>query len=159
MRQRWYWLCALLGVLLVATSCGGGDATPDVQDDGDTGQAAFAEPMEIVGLTWTSGVSEETGEPVDSVESFTTISPAVIAVVEVTNVPAGTDFTASWTIDGIEVPEATMNVTVEEDMSVAYVAFEFIREEGRYFPLGELEAVVTASSGESIDATVDIQLP
>lgn len=160
MRQRWYLLSALLGVLFLAAACGGGDASPTVQDDA----AAATEPgldgqMAIAGLTWTSAVSGDTGEPVDSVESFTTISPSVIAVVEATDVPAGTEFTASWSIDGIDVPEATMNVTVEQDMTEAWIAFEFIRDEGRYFPLGELQVVVTASTGDSVDATVDIQLP
>jgi hypothetical protein len=153
-------LSALLGVLLLATACSGDDASPTVQDDGATIlEPGLDAPMAIAGLTWTSAVSDDTGEPVDSVESFTTISPSVIAVVEATDVPAGTQFTATWSIDGIDVPEATMDVTVEQDMTEAWIAFEFIRDEGRYFPLGELEVVVTASTGESIDATVDIQLP
>lgn len=162
MRQRWYLLTAVLGVLLLASACGSESASPDPQDDGEGSNGAgptLDEPMQIVGLTWTSAVSDSTGEPVDSVESFTTISPAVVAVVEASSVPAATEFTATWSIDGIDVPEATMNVTVEKDLAVAFVAFEFIREEGRYFPLGELEVVVTASTGETIDATVDIQLP
>lgn len=160
MRQRWYLLTALLGVLLLVTACGsdGDDDVPDIGADESSG-ASVVEPMDVIGLTWTSAISEVTGEPVDSVESFTTISPAVVAVVEATNVPAGTDFTATWSIDGIDVPEATMTVSVEDDMTVAFVAFEFIREEGRYFPLGELQVVVTASTGETLDASVDIELP
>lgn len=160
MRQRWYLLTAVLGVVLLVTACGSESDAPGRQDEEGGGAAPAAqEPMAITGLTWTSAVSDSTGEPVDSVEAFTTISPAVVAVVEASNVPAGTEFTATWRIDGIDVPEATMNVTVEDDMAVAYVAFEFIRAEGRYFPLGELEVVVTASTGDTVDATVDIQLP
>ena len=160
MRQRWYLLTAVLGVLLFATACGSESDAPGPQDgEGGAAAPALEEPMAITGLTWTSAVSNETGEPVDSVEAFTTISPAVVAVVEASDVPAGTEFTATWRIDGLEVPEATMNVTVEDDLAVAYVAFEFIRADGRYFPLGELEVVVTVSTGDSIDATVDIQLP
>ena len=159
MRQRWYLLAALLGVLILATACGGDEPAADPDDGAAGNEPGPVKPMEIAGVTWTSGVTDDTGEPVDSVESFTTISPSIIAVVEATNVPAGTGFTATWSIDGIDVPETTMEVTVEEDMTLAYVAFEFIRDEGRYFPLGELQVVVTASSGESVDATVDIQLP
>ena len=72
--------------------------------------------------------------------------PSVIAVVEATDVPAGTEFTATWSIDGIDVPDATMTATVTDDMTRAWIAFEFVREEGRYFPLGELQVIVTASS-------------
>ena len=98
-------------------------------------------------VVWTSGVDEASGEPLDEVDVYTTVSPAIVAVVPAANVPAGTEFTATWTIDGIEVPEATMSVTVDEDMRVAWVAFELARDEGRYFPLGELEVTVTTSTG------------
>lgn len=117
------------------------------------------EPMEIVGLTWTSAVDPGTGEPGDRVEGFTTISPSIVAVVEARNVPAETTFTATWTIDGLDVPEATIDVTVEDDMATAWVAFQFVRDEGRYFPLGVLSVTVTASSGDAIDGSVGIALP
>ena len=150
----------MLGVLLLAAACGGEDAAPTARDDSATGNEPGLEaPMEITGLTWTSAVSSDTGEPLDHVEAFTTISPSVIAVVKATDVPAGTEFTATWSIDGIDVPEATMNATVGDDMTEAWIAFEFVRDEGRYFPLGELQVVVSASTGDSVDATVDIQLP
>jgi hypothetical protein len=155
-RHRWYLLFALAGVLIVAAACG----NDEPGDDDQAGQGSLLqEPMEIVGLTWTSAVDSSTGEPVDRVESFTTISPSVVAVVEARNVPAGTEFTTTWMIDGLDVPEATMQVTVEDDMATAWVAFEFIRDDGRYFPLGELSVTVDVSSGESIDDSVDIQLP
>lgn len=153
---------AFLAMFLILVACGS-DESPsgsDAQPTADATRAAMENAtMEIAGTTWTSGVDDTTGEPVDDVENYTTISPAIILVVEVTNVSSGTDFTATWAIDGLEVPEAEMRVTVEEDMAVAWIAFEFTREEGRYFPLGELQADVTASSGETVTATVDIQLP
>lgn len=157
-RGRWVHLLAIVSILLTVAGCGSeDDASPDEAEA--TAGASDIAPMEIAGLTWTSGVEEETGEPVDNVEAYTTISPAIVAVVEATNVPAGTVFTATWTIDGLDVPEATMDVTVAEEMATAWIAFEFVRAEGRYFPLGELEVTVTSSSGDTIDASVPIQLP
>lgn len=110
-------------------------------------------------VIWTSGIDEDSGEPIDEVDAFTTISDRIVAVVPAANVPAGTEFTATWTIDGLNVPEATMTATVEQEMSTAWVAFEFLRDEGRYFPLGELEVTVTATSGETVEGSVEIGLP
>lgn len=164
-RRRWLKLTAhmivMTGILLLVTGCGSADDVsepPGIPVDDEptpTSEPAFG----LLDIAWTSGIDEDTGEPVDEVEVFTTVSPGIVAAVEATNVPAGTELTAEWTIDGIEVPEATMNVTVEQDMSTAWIAFEFVRDEGRYFPLGELEVVVTASSGQSINGSVAIGLP
>lgn len=152
-------MLAMIGVLVVATACGN-----DASDGTGTGDAvqptpALPGPMRIEGLTWTSAVDETTGEPVDEVAAYTTTAPGIVAVVEASNVPAGTTFTASWTIDGQEVPEAEMRTTVGQDMTTAYVAFRFLRAEDRYFPLGELAVTVTAGSGETISGAVEIQLP
>lgn len=149
----------MIGVLVVASACGN-DAS-DTGKAGNPGQQApgLPAPMRIGKLTWTSAVDETTGEPVDEVAAYTTTAPAIVAVVEASNVPAGTEFTASWTIDGQDVPEAGMRTTVEEDMTTAFVAFRFVRAEDRYFPLGELSVTVTASSGETISDAVEIELP
>jgi hypothetical protein len=152
----------MTGILLLVAGCGGGNVDEPPQTPAPEEPTATPEPepdFGLVDIAWTSAIDEDTGEPVDEIEAFTTVSPGIVAAVEANNVPAGTGFTAEWTIDGLEVPEATMNVTVEQDMSTAWIAFEFIRDEGRYFPLGELEVVVTASSGETIDGSVTIQLP
>jgi hypothetical protein len=147
------------GLLLILAGCGGAGSEQDPTPAIPTATPEPKVPLELVGLTWTTGVDRVSGEPVDQVDAYTTSSPAIIAVVQATDVPAGTEFVAEWEIDGLEVPDATMRVSVENDMSVAWVSFEFIRDEGRYFPLGELTVTVTTSSGESIDSAVSIELP
>lgn len=147
------------GILLVIAACGGGGGEEEPVPAAPTATPVPDPTLELVDITWASELDRSTGEPVDEIDAFTTVSPAIIAVVQATDVPAGTELTAGWTIDGLEVPDATMRVTVEQDMAVAWVAFEFIREEGRYFPLGELAVTVTTSTGESIDGAVRIELP
>lgn len=146
-------------MLLVLAGCGGIGSDAEPTPEAPTPTAEPEAPLELVDITWTSAVDRVTGEPAGEEEAFATISPAIIAVVQANDVPAGTEFIAEWTIDGLDVPDATMRVTVEQDMSTAWVSFEFIRDEGRYFPLGELAVTVTTSGGESIDSAVTIELP
>lgn len=155
MRHRWFLALAMIGVLVVATACG----SDDVPEEAPTPTPGLPEAMQIERLVWTSAVDETTGEPVDEVAAYTTTSPAIVAVVEASNVPAGTTFTANWTIDGQQVPEAEMRTTVDDDMTTAYVAFQFLRQEDRFFPLGDLEVTVTTSTGETASGAVEIELP
>ncbi len=145
----------MIGVLVVASACGS-DAGPV---ETPTPTPGLPDRMQVERLVWTSAVDEATGEPIDEVAAYTTTSPAIVAVVEASNVPAGTTFTASWTIDGQQVPEAEMRTTVDDDMTTAYVAFQFLRQEDRLFPLGELDVTVTTSTGETISGAVEIELP
>ena len=164
MRNRWFLAAILLGCLTIAVACGN-DAGSGTGDDGAAAPEPTAVPrptevpFAISDVVWTTGIDEESGEPVDEVDAFTTVSPRLVAIIEVENVSAGTGFTAIWTIDGIEVPDATMEATVDEDMSTAWIAFEFVRDEGRYFPLGELEVTITSTTGETVQGSVDIELP
>lgn len=160
MRNRWLLGTIVLACLVMTVSCGGGDDTPPQQEPRPTPTAQATEvPLTMDDIVWATGIDEASGEPLDEVSAYTTVSPAIVAVVPAGNVPAGTEFTATWTIDGLEVPQATMTATVEQDMQSAWVAFEFLRDEGRYFPLGVLEITVTASTGESVQSSIDIELP
>lgn len=161
MRNRWVLGAILLGCLALAVGCGRDNDGGGDQETGPslTPTAQPAPPFTVDDVIWTTGVNESTGVPLDQADAYTTISPAVVAVVPARNVPAGTEFTATWTIDDLDVPEANMSVTVEQDMSTAWVAFEFVRDDDRYFPLGTLEVTVTASSGETVDGSVEIGLP
>ncbi len=154
-RHRWFLVLAMIGMLVVASACGS-DAGPEVAP---TPTPGLPDAMQIERLVWTSAVDETTGEPVDEVAAYTTTSPAIVAVVEASNVPAGTTFTASWTIDGQQVPEAEMRTTIDDDMTTAYVAFQFLRQEDRFFPLGELEVMVTTNTGDTVSGAVEIELP
>lgn len=155
-RQRLALGTVLLCCMIIVAGCGGGrpaQPTPTAEPE------ISMPPLTLQRVIWTEDVDPATGEPVGEVDTYTTTSPAIIAVVQAANVPAGTGLTATWTIDGLEVPEATMQVEVDNDYSAAWVSFEFAREEGRYFPLGVLELTVTANTGETIQDSVTIELP
>lgn len=158
MRYRWLLGAILLACLMLVTGCGGGES-PKPTPEPDVAPEPTVAPFTLDDIVWSSGVDAATGEPLDEVDAYTTVSQAIVAVVPATNVPAGTEFTAIWTIDGLDVPETTMSVIVEEDMSTAWIAFELARDEGRYFPLGELELTVTSSTGEEVSGSVRITLP
>ena len=159
MRYRWLLGAILFACLALVTACGGGESPEPTEPTPEPTPEPTVAAFTVDDVVWTSGVDEASGEPLDEVDAYTTVSPAIVAVVPAANVPAGTEFTATWTIDGIEVPEATMSVTVDEDMRVAWVAFELARDEGRYFPLGELEVTVTTSTGDEVAGSVRIELP
>jgi hypothetical protein len=160
-RNRWLLVTIALGCLVLAVGCGGTSDEPETQSAPQpTATPGPSEvPFAMDGVVWASAIDEDTGEPVDEVDAYTTVSDRIVAVVPASNVLTGTEFTATWTIDGIDVPEATMSVTVEQDLVTAWIAFEFVRDEGRYFPLGELEVTVTASTGDEVTGSVDIELP
>ena len=158
-------LWAMASCVLVLTACGGsGDedrtsglisavteatATPDLPPA----------PAELLGITWTTAVDPETQAPEGEVTSFPTDAPAIIAAVDVGELQAGTVLTATWSIDGVEVPQATMQVTAEQDLQEGWATFQFTRAADRLFPLGELEVRITAGDGSAVTGTVDIVLP
>lgn len=138
-----------LAALVVLTGCGGSE------DPGEPTPTPL--PTMAVGeVQWASSVDVESGEPVEAVRQFGPQSDQIVAVVEATWVPAGTTFTAEWSIDGESVPDVSTSVTVEETMSDAWVSFAFERVEGEVFPLGVLEVTITASSGESVTGSIEI---
>lgn len=147
--------------VLVLAACGGSDDGAGQERTIAAIDAVATPPAaaELLGVTWTTAVDPETRVPKNEVTSFPNDAPAIIAAVEIGEVQAGTVLTATWSIDGVEVPQATMQVTAQQDLQEGWATFQFIRDPARLFPLGELEVRVTAPGDNAVTATVDIVVP
>src|SRR5699024_3096954 len=110
-------------------------------------------------VVWTTEVDPETREPQDEVSSYPNNAPAIIAAVNVEQLPGGTELVASWTIDGVEVPDARMTVATEATVVDAWVTFQFTRDGATLFPLGVLEVTITGGEGSEVTDEVEIVLP
>ena len=152
------------GVLLL-TACDGstqGNGVPDAAVTATEQTVAPASRLtaaELLGVIWTTAVDPETRAPVNEVSSFPTNAPTIIAAVEIGEAQAGTVLTATWSIDGVDVPQATMQVTAGKDLKEGWATFQFNRAPDRLFPLGELQVRVSAGDDSVVTGTVDIVLP
>jgi hypothetical protein len=150
---------AIAGLILLA-GCGGGggggDAAPTPEAAEPTAPAA---PIVLGEVVWATEVDPDSQEPLDIEERYPNNAPAIIAAVPVRSVPAGAVITATWTIDGTEVPEVTSSVTADAPVNEGWVSFRFTRDPDRLFPLGILGVTVTAADGASTTSEVEIVLP
>lgn len=161
------WLRILTGIAICAllAACGGGesptDATPTAVSTplAESSPTAPAQPMVIGQIIWAEETDATTGAPVNQVTGFTTESPAIVAVVEVTNLPAGTQFTAAWTLNDSTITDSPMTVVAQGDMTHAWISFRFTRDGERRYPLGQVGVTITASDGTMREATVEIGFP
>ena len=152
--------------LLVLVGCGAGgggdDSMPAATDAADSAPAIPTPTPVVITLSdvvWTTAVDPQTREPRDEVTSFATTAPVIIAAVKVGSLPASAQLTARWSIDGVEVPEATMQAATERALKEGWATFQFTRDEGQHFPLGVLEVRITASAGAEVTGSVRIVLP
>ena len=155
-------MALMVASVLALTACGGSDDSGKDKDQTDAALDAVATSpatAELLGITWTTSVDPETRAPEDEVTSYPNDAPAIIAAVEIGDVQAGTVLTATWSIDGVEVPQATMQITAQQDLQEGWATFQFTRDPARLFPLGELEVQVTAPGDDAVTASVDIVLP
>ncbi len=162
MKGRCTVLAVMAASVLALAACGGSDNGGVGQEQTDAALSAVTTPpaaADLVGITWTTSVDPETRAPENEVTSFPNDVPAIIAAVEIGEVQAGTVLTATWSIDGVEVPQATMQVTAQQDLQEGWATFQFTRDPARLFPLGELEVRVTAPGDDAVTASVDIVLP
>ena len=161
--MRWVWKIGVMLACLVLVACGGGnaDSSPDADEDPTAAASptAPAPEMTIGTITWSESADEATGEPAGPVETFTPQSRAIIATIEVTNVPAGTEFTANWTLNDQPIQVNNMQVRADSDLDHAWVSFQFTREEGEIYPTGQLGVVITASTGELREGSIAINWP
>lgn len=116
-------------------------------------------PVALSGVTWTTGIDPDTQEPQDNIERYPNDAPVIIAAVEVKNLPAGAVLTATWTIDGVDVPEATMRAGTGTALASGWATFRFTREDGHLFPLGILSVTVTTEDGSTVSGSVEITVP
>lgn len=153
------WIVFACAVLLVAC---GSDPAGDSSPDSGTPPAATPPPeaeMTVGQIIWAQSVDAATGEPTDAASRFTTQSPAIIAVIEVHDIPAGTEFTATWTINDQPIVVDEMDITATNDLPHAWIAFSFTRDADQRYPVGLLGVVITISDGDLREATVEIGFP
>lgn len=160
------WIVVACALLLVA--CGSENA-PDPAGEPTSspvsGEAQATPPatpdtaMEVGPIVWAQELDAETGEPTDVVTRFTTQSPAIIAVIEVSNMPAGTEFTATWTINGLPIDGTDMDISISEELDHAWIVFRFTRDEAQRYPIGQLNVTITNSHGDLREGSVEIGFP
>lgn len=143
----------LLCLLLV--SCGGDSGT----DPSPATDPATTAHMSLGAIVWSEGLDADTGAPTGVVTVFTPRSPAIIAGIEATDIPAGTEFTATWMLNDTPIKDSEMRVQAEEYLGQAWITFRFTREEGKRYPIGQLSVVITASSGELREGAIEIGFP
>lgn len=155
-----------LGCVLVLAGCGGGSddagSTPAPTARATQPPERPAEtpvPPGMSEVVWTTEIDPETREPEGEVTSFTNEAAVIIAAVQVSSIPAGEVLTATWSIDGLEVPEMTTQAMTDASLETGWATFQLRREEGRSFPLGELQVQITTSDGTEVIGAVKIVLP
>lgn len=158
-----FWILIACALLLAA--CGSddapdADATPPPAED----NPAMATPppvpeMQVGDIVWAVEIDEETGEPTEVVDIFATDSPGIIAVLEVENLPEGTEFSAKWTMNGQPIDGSDMDITAEGDLDHAWIVFRFTRDEGERYPIGQLGVTITSSDGDLREGSVEVGFP
>lgn len=155
-----FWI--VLAVALVLVGCGADDS-PDSPESVAT---PIATPLPVVGsnmeigeIIWAEAVSTSDGEPSEIVTRFTTESPAIIAVVEVDEMPGGVEFVATWTINDQPIEGTETDIIASDDLEHAWIAFSFTRDEDQRFPIGQLGVVITTSDGDMREGSVEIGFP
>lgn len=155
--RGWRLVIVAILALLVLVACGSGDeAEPTPHAVTPT---APPQPMTLGDVVWTTEVDPTTQEPADEVRRYPNNAPAIIAAVPIGSVPAGAEITATWAIDGTEVPQATTRVVAEAAVEEGWVSFRFTRNPDRLFPLGVLSVTVSGPMGETTAGEVEITLP
>lgn len=150
---------ALAALLVVLVGCGGGDPGSGLGEAATPPPTQEPSTLALSDVVWTTAVDPATGAPQDEVRQFPNDAPVIITAVPVEDAPAGATLTATWTIDGMEVPEATMTVTTESRLASGWASFRFTRQEDRLFPLGVLLVTVSDGEGTTVSGSVEIVLP
>ncbi len=159
--MRWVWRTGMVLMCLVLVACGSsedGGTSGDVSEPAASPTAAAPE-MTVGNIVWSGSADEDTGEPADVVDVFTPQSPEIIASIEVTDVPAGTEFTATWTLNDQPISTEAMQVTAESEVDHGWVSFRFVLKDGEQYPTGQLGVVITTSTGTMREGSIEIAWP
>lgn len=140
---RWYarWGAGVATVAML-TGCGGdgGETSAPLPTVLPTAVASLTPvPVSLGEVTWSTGVDETTGAPVDSLTTLPHTAPAIYAVVPAAFLPAGASIQAHWTIDGSPLralqPEP---IVVEEDREDAWLSWSLAPTAEESWPVGSL---------------------
>ena len=157
-------LVGKIGVIvmsLLLISCGGDDPRPEANSASTPVASPTAAMVEMTlgDIIWSEAVDDVSGAPNAPVTVFTPQSPVIIASIEATSIPAGTEFTATWMLNDTPIAGGEMHVQADGDVDHAWIAFRFTREDGKSYPVGQLSVVITASTGVLREGAIAIDFP
>lgn len=95
-------------------------------------QLAVAPPI------WTTGINEDDGSPVDSVEWFATDADVVYAAFETTQIPEGTSFSVSWLMNDVQVPGLNPTLVITSTSPSGWIEIHLDRTSESSWPEGTL---------------------
>ncbi len=157
MTRRWGLTLVAGGVLAIA-GCGnddGAEPTPEVADPTPDPTASPVPSAALSDVIWSTGLSES-GEPDSAVTTFWREESVIHAAVEATNLEAGEELTAIWTINGAQIEGTVSTVEIEEAIDVGWVSFALTWEGVGLWPVGTLGITITASNGTTTSSSISI---
>ena len=150
-----------VAVLLLAgcsTDDGGTSPTPTPEATVASTAAATGPSVALGPIAWTTALDPATGAPEDDLEVVAYDAPAIIAAIETGPLPAGTELTGEWAMNGVAVPGGPVIVRTDQAREAGWVNFELTLNEGKTWPPGVLELTVTAPGGEKVSGSIRIQV-
>lgn len=150
-------LCAMLALLLVGCSVGGGssssspDATPP-----PTIQPTLRPAVQLGSVTWTTTLAQD-GEPIEDLDAFPRDTAVIHAAVPVEAAQAGESLTATWTLDGVDIDGISSTMTIDQASERGWVSFSLTWEGEALWPVGVLQVTIAAESGATTQGAVQIE--
>jgi hypothetical protein len=156
--------CAVVaGLALMLTSCAEGDeepanvppASPTPSFDQPTPTGA---PSAVIGeVVWALSVQPGTNAPDEVVDAFETSTRVIIAVVEVSNLPANSALSASWSYNGVPLDSMATGAVAQADVSAGYVEFRLERDDAVEWPDGTYEVALSLNGRTVRSAKVEVR--
>lgn len=147
--------------LLAGCSANGGDNNGTTPPPATTEITASvpedAGGLDLRPIVWTDTVDGATGEPGSRLEVVPRDTTLIHATVETGSIPAGTTFEAVWSFNDEVIPELTTTLEVAEPRRAGWIGFDLTWTGATYWPQGTLSVEITASTGESVRSSVEIQ--
>jgi hypothetical protein len=151
----------LVTVCLVVTGCGSDDAPDSTPTPAPSPTAVpptgTPTPPGVLGeVVWTLEIDGKTNEPGDPIETISRDQEIIYAVVNIEDVPGGTNLIATWSINDQPLDAFNATVSVEQNNSTGYVEFHLTREGELYWPEGTLAITVTTTTGLETTNSIEI---
>jgi len=147
---------AMLSVLLIGCSVGGGSSSSPDTTPQPTVEPTPTPVAQLGSVIWTTSLAPN-GEPVEDLDAFSREALTIHAAVPVETVQAGETLTATWALDGVPIDAIDSTVTIEEVSEMGWVSFSIAWEGETLWPVGILEVTITASSGATTTGVIQIE--
>lgn len=151
------WLSAM-AVLLLLVGCGGSDGDPEPTATPLATPPATPIPTAVPTLaigevTWTLSVTSA-GEPGEAVTQFPRSADVIYALVSIEHAHPGSEFSATWTVDGLPVEGVSDTVVIENGAVSGWVSFSLTWNGEALWPVGELGVTISADTGEASSGAI-----